>query len=240
MTLIKTQIVVFTLIIALTFISKAQAQVFKVDAKICHEDIQGNLQSATNNAHLSTVKYDPNHPNTVIFSGRVTGHFLKVLEELPPQITRIALENPQGGDAYSSIMIAQKIHEMGLDSYVGLSVCHSACTIIYQGGHQRLADPRALFSYHGPSGTGGDNESACGAELRSTAIDMVTSYGFVIDYVDVFKSNNVLSFVSGQSLLEYGIVHEFKSLNVGNDQSIRRLQEARHKFCQQYPDHDDC
>lgn len=210
-----------------------------VDPAICAQDIEASRKLGEQKGEkLSRLAIDQAHPDTAIFSGVVTTHLVKAIESLPKEVRRIALENSAGGDAIAGMMAAKKIREKGLDTYVGLTLCHSACTILFQAGRNRIADPQALFSYHGPSRKG--EADACSDEIRDRAIDMVVEWGFQREATEIFYHNAVITYVSGEKLLSHGVAHELRSLNIGSDATIRRMREARDRFCGENPDHADC
>jgi hypothetical protein len=210
-----------------------------VDPAICAQNIEASQKLGREKGEkLSRITIDAARPDTAIFSGVVTTHLVKAIESLPKEIRRLALENSSGGDAIAGMMAAKLIREKGLDTYVGLTLCHSACTILFQAGRHRIADPNALFSYHGPSRTG--ESDACSDEIRDRAIEMVVDWGFNPAATKIFHHNAVINYLSGEKLLENGVAHELRSLNIGSDESIRKTREARESFCEKYPDHFDC
>ena len=148
--------------------------------KSCSQNIKASITEATNKGELlSIAEIVPHYPNMMLFRGVVSLYFLDVLENLPEEIDTIALELPAGGDAIASIIIAEKIRAMGLGTYAGLTFCHSACTIIYQGGATRGIDPAGYFTYHGVGGgVDGDNCSAAiqdNIKSRLSKLDLVDS-----------------------------------------------------------------
>ena len=64
---------------------------------------------------------------------------------------RALVLNSRGGKMAAGIEIANILRERGITTVVeDGSVCYSACTIIFQGGKNRLAGMNADFLYHAP------------------------------------------------------------------------------------------
>lgn len=230
---------VFTLLLLLNFVQTALAIPYSLQER-CSEDIKesNRFSFSESGRNASKITFEEGRDDIAIFDGVVTGHFLKILDQLPSSIKTIALRLPRGGHAIDSILIAQKIREMGLNTYVGLSTCHSACTIIFQGGVERIVDSMALLTYHGPSNI--EEQNSCSQEIVEYGSQKLIEWGFPKSELHVLNSNSSVHYFNSDRLIKTGIATKIQSLSIGYDEAIKKAWKSRDEYCEKYPEDDEC
>jgi len=183
---------------------------------------------------------DPNHPNVAVLSGFVSLHFLDAIEQLIAHVDTLALELPRGGHALAGFAIAKRIRKKGLKTHVGLTNCHSACTLLFQGGVSRSLNPKATLSYHGVSkGDGDAGGELCAQAIHAELPGVLQTLGFPMQFLSHFRDNSVYVPETAHSALQKGIATEIRDVEYGGDEA-KRLARPKVHPCDADPSGEDC
>lgn len=99
-------------------------------------------------AYAGRLIFDANDPKWAVFLGPIKiteiDHILSQLEEKKPAV--LALHS-YGGDVAAALKLASHVHKNKIKTFVAeLSFCASACSLVFMGGAERLAE--GILSVH--------------------------------------------------------------------------------------------
>lgn len=230
---------IFIFILISLSLSLSNAKLPQHFAENCSNEIQTIKElSESGKDQSSRILYEKDKPGIAILEGVVSQYSLNLISQLPSSIHTLALKLPRGGMAIPALEIAKKVREKKLNTYVGLTTCHSACTIIFQGGVQRIVDSMAHFSYHGP--TNSESGDVCSRSIVKYGGDLMVRLGFPSSLRPVFESFSAVHYFGGNELRKHGIATHTRSLDIGYDSYIRQARQGFMEYCEDHPDDDDC
>jgi len=91
---------------------------------------------------LSDVTFEGANNEIVMFTGYIKADEMdEILEEIKAKKPKKMILNSYGGDLPSAGRLARYIHENNISTYVSeISVCKSACVILFLAGKERLCE----------------------------------------------------------------------------------------------------
>ena len=121
-------------------------------------------------AHAGELIFDENDPKWAVFLGPIKiteiDQILTQLEEKKPAV--LALHS-YGGDVAAALKLASHVHKYKIKTFVAeLSFCASACSLVFMGGAERLAE--GILSVHQARPIGENQEILVRQDMAWSAI----------------------------------------------------------------------
>lgn len=139
--------------------------------------------------------------------GPIEASLLEQFEQLPQSIETLVIDST-GGRVDTAVAISKIIHQRNIETHTK-TICYSACTLIYQSGVRRSADPSAHFMYHKVQWYGPGRESLF--KFQKLLDQKYLEYGIPKSFVNAITKKE--KFYFGEDLTELNIVQEITLRN---------------------------
>lgn len=139
--------------------------------------------------------------------GPIETSLLEQFEQLPESIETLVIDST-GGRVDIAISISKIIHQRNIETHTK-TICYSACTLIYQSGVRRSADPNAHFMYHKVQWFGPGRENL--PNFQKMFDQKYLEYGVLKSFVNAITKKE--RFYFAEDLTKYNIVQEITLRN---------------------------